>query len=453
MRTVSSTISVLVLGVSLGCSATGDPQAEGDVEETLRAIVGNSADFSEVPVANPVLLTGTRVRAIAVDGNRVYVGGNFNIPTGNFTYRNLVAFDISPTATVAPTLVTNFRPQPNDTVWAIAPDLLTVYVGGEFTSIGGQPRGRLAALDKSTGVANGTFIADVTGDLGCPTCTSGVPNSGDPGVHALALTPDETLVLGGNFTAVKGTTRNGLAQVSRNNGALYTGFTGVGGGFVTSLRYLSQLGGVFVAGTFTSILGASRAFLAMTDIEGRLVMPQTFDTLGQPVIDLDAEALSANGQVFAAVGGSGNSVFSFQGKNGSVGAGSLKWRGPVVHGDVQAVHYYNGAVYFGFHDGMWVDGVNGHPGDRFKLAAVNAASGALLVDRAHNGGVCDVNHQNDCFAPLADPTTGTAGFWGLWAIEHVVTSGATRLLVGGDVNQWGNGVPNTRLFAVFGPAM
>jgi hypothetical protein len=451
MRRVCSVIGVFIIGMSGGCSPSGEEPAAGDVEQTLRAIVGNSADFSESPVAGPVTLSGTRVRSMAVDGSRVYVGGNFSFTSGGFTYRNLVAFDISPNAAVAPALVTAFRPQPNDTVWAIAPDLLTVFVGGEFTSIGGQPRGRLAALNKSTGVANATFVADVSGDLGCATCASGLPNGGDPGVHALALTPDETLVLGGNFTTVRASGRNGLAQVSRTNGALYTGFTGVGGGFVTSLRYLSQLGGVFVGGTFSSVIGIPRAFLAMTDIEGRAVMPQTFDTFGQPVIDLDAEAVSANGQVFAGVGGSGNSVFSFQAKNGSVGAGSLRWRGPIVHGDVQTVHYYNGAVYFGFHDGMWADGTGGHPGDRFKLAAVNAATGTLLVDRAHNGGSCDVNHQNDCFAPLADPTAGTAGFWGLWTIEHVVTSGAPRLLVGGDVNQW-NGVANTRLFASFGPA-
>jgi len=452
MRRASSTISVLIVAMSCGCSATGDEQAEGDVEQTLRAIVGNSADFGESPVAGPVALGGMRVRSLAVDGSRVYVGGSFSFTSGGFTYRNLVAFDISPIATVSPTLVTGFRPQPNNTVWAITPDLLTVFVGGEFTSIGGQPKGGLAALNKSTGAADATFVANVGGSLTCPTCTSGLPNGGDPGVHALALTPDETLVLGGNFNNVGGIARNGLAQVSRTNGALYTGFTGVGGGFVTSLRYLSQLGGVFVGGTFTSIFGVARSFLAMTDIEGRVVMPQTFDTLGQPVIDLDAEAVSANGQVFAGVGGAGNSVFSFQAKNGSVGAGALRWRGPVVHGDVQTVHYYNGAVYFGFHDGMWADGAGGHPGDRFKLAAVNAATGTFLVDRAHNGGVCDVNHQTDCFAPLADPTTGTVGFWGLWTIEHVVTSGATRLLVGGDVNQW-NGVSNTRLFATFGPAM
>jgi hypothetical protein len=60
----------------------------------------------------------------------------------------------------------------------------TVYVGGAFTSIGGQVRGHIAAIDVATGTPN-----------------SWNPNADDD-VDALALGGDGTLYAGGAFSSI-----------------------------------------------------------------------------------------------------------------------------------------------------------------------------------------------------------------------------------------------------------
>ncbi len=68
----------------------------------------------------------------------------------------------------------------------------TVYTGGVFTNVGGQPRDRLAALDATTGLA-----------------TAWNPGA-DSDVQTLAVS-DTMVLVGGNFNIIGDSYRGGFA--------------------------------------------------------------------------------------------------------------------------------------------------------------------------------------------------------------------------------------------------
>src|SRR5262249_55534659 len=140
---------------------------------------------------------------------------------------------------------TSFNPQSNSRVFALAVSGSTVYAGGDFVTIGGQSRNRIAALDAtsglatawnpaandsvraiavsgSTGYAGGLFTQIRTG----PTLQNrnrgagigavrglATPWNPDFDVDVLALrVADSSVYAGGKFTFVGGQARRGIAQ-------------------------------------------------------------------------------------------------------------------------------------------------------------------------------------------------------------------------------------------------
>ena len=71
---------------------------------------------------------------------------------------------------------------------------------GDFTTIGGQPRNRIARLDAITGLAD-----------------SFDPNANDA-VYAIALQADGKILAAGNFTSIGGQTRNRIARLDATTG-------------------------------------------------------------------------------------------------------------------------------------------------------------------------------------------------------------------------------------------
>lgn len=147
----------------------------------------------------PALLTGgtASVRALTTspDGNTVYVGGNFS-SIGGVNVSRIAAID--PVAcTVKP-----FRATVNGPVYAIAVTANTVYFGGQFTTVGSQPRQRFAAVNSATGALL-PWIADV--EL--------------PG-RAVTVSPDRTKVaIGGDFFTVNGQASHAIGVVDAVTGA------------------------------------------------------------------------------------------------------------------------------------------------------------------------------------------------------------------------------------------
>src|SRR5439155_18734229 len=93
----------------------------------------------------------------------------------------------------------------NDVVEALLVNGSTVYVGGGFGQIGGQPRQSLAALDAVTGAATAWNPAPTKWDVVTPR------------IRGLALV-DSVLYVGGSFASIGGQPRICLAAVDTATG-------------------------------------------------------------------------------------------------------------------------------------------------------------------------------------------------------------------------------------------
>jgi len=227
------------------------------------------------------------VNALAVSGSTVYAGGRFTA-IGGIDRHHLAAIDIINTNGTLTSSLTDWNPNANNTVNALALSGSTVYVGGHFTTISGIDRHRLAAIDIIN--TNGTLTSSLTG------WNPGANNT----VNALARSGN-TLYVGGGFTAIGGIERHHLAAIDtiNTNGILTSSLTGWNpsanvNGSVTALARSGNT--LYVGGGFTTISGIERHRLAAID---------TINTNGTLTSSLTDWNPKANDWVFAlAVSGS-----------------------------------------------------------------------------------------------------------------------------------------------------
>jgi hypothetical protein len=132
--------------------------------------------------------TNGAVAALAVSGGTVYAGGSFG-SIGGQPRSGIAALDAISGAATA------WNPNAQGQIDALTVIGGTVYAGGYFASIGGQPRNNIAALDAVTGVA-----------------TALNPNADDR-VMALAESTN-AVYLGGQFHSVGGQLSPGIAAIS-----------------------------------------------------------------------------------------------------------------------------------------------------------------------------------------------------------------------------------------------
>jgi hypothetical protein len=170
--------TLYVCGAFDGCSG----QARKDIA-AVDALTGDATAWNPAPNANG---QSFGVSALAVDGPTVYACGFFTNIGG--LPRNSIAALLP--ATGAATFWDPNPKNPNigySTVGVITVSGSTVYVGGSFTSIGGQPRTGIAALDPATGAAT-AWNPNSLGILGARALTvSGqtVYVDGSPGIVAI----------------------------------------------------------------------------------------------------------------------------------------------------------------------------------------------------------------------------------------------------------------------------
>lgn len=166
---------------------------------------------------------------------------------------------------------------------ALSSDGTMVYVGGDFSQVGGAVFRRLAALDTATGARKTTFAV-------------GAPNQP---VTDIAVRSTGEVLITGSFTAVGGTARVRLANLDGATGAL--GSLNVSINNTVNDMELDDAGNVvYVAGTFGTVGGSTRNRLAGISLAG----PGSVTTLALAGVtgNLAAVALDGNGGLY--LGGS-----------------------------------------------------------------------------------------------------------------------------------------------------
>lgn len=312
--------------------------------------------FPEAP--RPGISFNGTVYAVLMSGDIAYVGGSFTSVTGSngtATRNRLAALQLSTGR------VLDFRADANAPVRALALAAGgSLFVGGDFTRVGSSDRAYLAEVDAATGAVRTTR------------------RDADARVRALAVIGDRIYV-GGDFSRFHGAARSHLAAMTVSSRQLVAGFAPTFNGNVRAITGTADGSEIYVGGGFTRANGWAHRYLTGLGRGG---------AVRGPVFDLVAEnqvlALTMDGsRLFAGVGGAstGNQVARFDPVTGA-----KRWF-QRTEGDVQAVAYYGGNVYFGFHEGVTGD-------FSVRLLAADAGTGALQA----------------AFRPTMN------SFWGVWAL-------------------------------------
>jgi trimeric autotransporter adhesin len=203
----------------------------------------NASDGTATLTFNPN--SSGQVRALAVSGSTLYAGGSF-ATIGGQPRSNIAALILGGafdgTATGFDPDSSLFGCSPCGTIFALAVSSSTVYAGGTFDTIGGQPRNNLAGLDPTSGTA-----------------TAFTPNP-DSNIAGLAVSVDGlTVYTGGGFRNIGGQPRNFLAALNATDGSATT-FNPNPNGLVASIGVSATA--FYAAGFYSSIGGVVRHSLA-----------------------------------------------------------------------------------------------------------------------------------------------------------------------------------------------
>jgi outer membrane protein assembly factor BamB len=184
--------------------------------------------------------------SLEASGSTIYLGGEFS-RIGGLRRRNLAAIDAASGA------VSAWRPNPNGTVDLVVPARRRVYVVGDFKRIGGSRRAGLAAVDRRSGAA----------EPWTPTVRTQLAAVGVSGRGQVAL--------GHWKSKIRGFVRNGLAAIDTSTGRISDWNPRVSGGYVEGLAVAGET--VFIAGKFTRVGALRRNGLAAIDRQTGRVLP------------------------------------------------------------------------------------------------------------------------------------------------------------------------------------
>jgi hypothetical protein len=280
------------------------------------------------------------VRTMLLSDSLLYIGGNFT-SIGGQPRSGLAAIH------VASGQVAAWNPGVDKDVFTLARSGNTMYVGGNFTTVGGQRRANLAAVDMVTGQV-----------------TPWNPSVGGR-VNALAAT-GSTLYVGGNFTTLAGLPRIDLAAVELATGQVTAWNPGVTGEVLTLAVYGAN---VYVGGGYYNIGGQPRNCLAALNAATGQV------TAWNPDVSYSVDVLTVAGNTIYAGGAflswgtqARNKLAAFDAVTGQLTA----WN-PSASSTVKTIAVARGMVFVGGH----FNTAGGQP--RSRLAALDATTGQVTA--------------------------------------------------------------------------
>lgn len=303
------------------------------------------ADTAPSDVSQPQTAGTTSLPTVQVDGvvwsqvivgNTVYVGGDFTTayPAGatkaaGVARKNLLAYDIT-----TGNLIESWNPGSDAKVRAVAvsPDGKTVYVGGNFTQVAGQPRSRVAAFDATTGAL-----------------TTWAPKL-NAAVYAVSAT-NTAVYVGGAFTNVNNIARNKIAGIS-STGSVLAYNPNISGGSVNAIAVKPDGNIIVAGGTFTAVGGVPVGSLAATSAAtGALVTWAVGDTISYSGKSAGIMSLAADASGVYAAGFNADLGANPRGLEGVVKIGwdgNISWLSD-CHGDSYSVAPAGDVVYVASH--------------------------------------------------------------------------------------------------------
>lgn len=310
-------------------------------------IVGHSAPASAdtaPPMNTQETVSSDALPTVQIDGvvwdqeivgNTVYAGGEFATarPAGaapgvNTVPRaNLLSYDVR-----TGVLINSFAPNANARVrnMALSPDGSRLYVAGNFTSIAGQTRYRVASFDTATGALT-AFRPVLNGK-----------------VNAIAVTNDTVYVVGGFTTANNVEVTGAAAYSASGTGALKAAWAPkLGNGQAIAVVAKPDNSKVILGGYFQSINGSSNPGWGLGAVDGTTgaVLPWNVNDRVRNAdanasissLAFDEDGVYGTGQHY----GSGTLEGTFY---ASWDNGDIRWVED-CHGDTYSVKPIGGVVY------------------------------------------------------------------------------------------------------------
>lgn len=222
-----------------------------------------------------------QVLALAIDPSTqsVYCGGSFGFIGGQV--RTNVAQIRQSDA-----LASSWTVALNGTVHAIALDSGNAYLGGEFTTVAGQAKQRLAKVSASTGALDTGFSADANST-----------------VRSILPGPSNTLYVGGFFNVISGLGRPAFVKLLSATGAPDPSWnTFLSSGSVFAIAPAAS--GIYVGGSFNSIDGQARSNLVRVSHSGQIepLFAPSFDQSLLAVVEQGSRVIAGGFFNFGSVG-------------------------------------------------------------------------------------------------------------------------------------------------------
>jgi hypothetical protein len=328
-------------------------QVDGQTRNSAAALDLSDGDLESW---NPNI-TGV-VFAMTQSAGEIYVGGAFALVNGTTPRNGLAAFNTGGTVDAG------WNPNPLNggsagSVYALATSgtPASVYVGGFFTSIGGQSRQSLAKVSSTTGLADATWDPNIPGQA----------------IYELAVSGDgASLYAGGFFQAIgpgAATSRDNVAIFSTSGSGAATAFAPIVGGPVYALA---------VAGTKMAVGGQFRTVgpsVVRRNNLGAIDLTTGEATSWAPYANNTVNALAISGQTVYAGGlfdrVNGNLVRKRLASYDKDTAELGDWGSDVNNGQVNVLVVAGSTVYAG---GTFTEivGASGLDEERNRLAAFEA---------------------------------------------------------------------------------
>ncbi len=246
-------------------------------------------------------ITGA-VKCMAIYQNILYLGGNFSSIDGQ-TRNNLAAINLATGA------LTSWAPQPDGEVNTITISNGTIWVGGSFSLIGSQVRSSLASVT-----------------------TSGTVNPFSMGINGIVKSiavVDSLVYVGGSFNTAGSITRNNIASFNSFSNTLRNWNPNVDGPVLAMAISGSTL---YIGGEFYSAGTSSRNNLAALNIQTGIA------TTFNPNVDAKVNCINLTGSTLS-VGGTFMNVGTSEIKNFAriSTSGSVSTNTPIVNSEVNAI--------------------------------------------------------------------------------------------------------------------